>query len=469
MARTKKPGASPSAKTGRKRKPKTLSQQGLLGQKGVNLIERIVLEMSSRWTPSGPNEVGIDGYIELFDRASGSALGKTLAVQSKAVSQFSNETNESFDYQCNARDLDYWLQGNMPVILVVSRPNTDEAYWMSIKDYFSGPEPRATQKIIFSKTTHKFTPESFPDLLELGRFRYSGLYLAPVPRAERLHSNLLHLKDFPSRIWTASTPFRKAKEIWDCFRDSEQNVDGAWILKEKKIFAFHDINDSPWKDVCEPGTVEDFESFDWSDSDNPDRQRQFVQLLNLTLRSQLSPKVRYWPREDCYAYVGYLDAGTKKLKYQSLKRRSSISVVTKYDKKTEDGHTFDWLRHLAFRGKFRRFEEKWYLEITPTYRFTWDGLSLYHFHENALKGIKRLEGNRAVLSSVLFWADCLKPKDGLFANNNRLLVFGELLGFELEVGINDKQWRKQDPDAPPDDPSDVEYPFLPGFREEDDS
>ena len=51
-------------------KPKTLSSQGLLGQQGVNFIEKIVLDMGSRWTPSGPNEVGIDGYIELFDPGS---------------------------------------------------------------------------------------------------------------------------------------------------------------------------------------------------------------------------------------------------------------------------------------------------------------------------------------------------------------------------------------------------------------
>jgi hypothetical protein len=85
------------------RKPKTLSSQGLLGQKGINLIEHIVLEMGSRWTPSGANEVGIDGYIELFDPTSHVALGKTLAIQSKAVSKFANKTEETFDFWCDRR------------------------------------------------------------------------------------------------------------------------------------------------------------------------------------------------------------------------------------------------------------------------------------------------------------------------------------------------------------------------------
>lgn len=81
--------------------------------------------MGSRWTPSGANEVGIDGYIELFDPTTHVAVGKTLAVQSKVVSVFLNDTAEIFDFWCDRRDLDYWLQGNMPVILVVSQASLE--------------------------------------------------------------------------------------------------------------------------------------------------------------------------------------------------------------------------------------------------------------------------------------------------------------------------------------------------------
>ena len=66
--------------------------------------------------------------------------------------------------------------------------------------------------------------------------------------------------------------------------------------------------------------------------------------------------------------------------------------------------------HGISRGQFRFLEGQWYLELTPTYRFTRDGHALERFHEDRLKGIKRIEGNRAVLSSVLFWADYLRPK-----------------------------------------------------------
>lgn len=446
-------------------RPKTLSSQGLLGQKGINLIEKIVLDMGSRWTPSGPNEVGIDGYIELFDPGSHVALGKTLAVQSKAVSAFVNETNETLDFRCERRDLDYWLYGNLPVILIVSRPATGEAYWVSVKDYFADVETRSSPTITFRKSIQRFTVASLHDLLDFGRSPEIGLYLAPVPRSEHLHSNLLPLLRIPSRLYVGATSFRLGREVWACLRRDGMVADGAWILRDRNIVAFHDLTEKPWSLVCEDGTAESFDSSEWADSPDVDRSRQFVQLLNQTLRSQLSPNVRYWPNEDCYAYVGHLDEGKKRLSYPSLQRQSPLSVVSKFRKTTSDGRVFEWLRHLGFRGQFRRFDGQWYLEITPTYRFTWDGNWLYRFHNDALKGIKRLEGNRAVLSAVLFWANYLNPQNDLFATKDHPLTFGNLLGFDLEVGINDQQWSARDPNPPPDGTLNIEDAWLP-FDEE---
>src|SRR5882757_3681888 len=132
-------------------KPKSLPVRIRHGQQGINLIEKIVLEMGSSWTPTGSLDVGIDGTMELFDPASQIALGKILAVQSKVVANPKNETDEGFDYYCEDRDIDYWLQGNMPVVLIVSQPKRGTAYWLSIKDYFNSVERRRAKKCHFSK------------------------------------------------------------------------------------------------------------------------------------------------------------------------------------------------------------------------------------------------------------------------------------------------------------------------------
>jgi hypothetical protein len=68
---------------------------------------------------------------------------------------------------------------------------------------------------------------------------------------------------------------------------------------------------------------------------------------------------------------------------------SRISIVSRFESVTQDGRHFECFRHLAFRGQFRQFDKHWYLEVTPTYRFTSDGQILDRFHEDRLKGIKR--------------------------------------------------------------------------------
>ena len=418
---------------------KTISQRGVTGQIGVNLIERIVLDMSSRWTPSGPNEVGIDGYIELFDPSTRRPLGTTVAVQSRVVSSPENETAESFDYWCRASDLEYWLSNNIPVVLIVSKPSSNEAYWVPIQQYFAGPVRRGSNRITFLKAEQQFTKDSLEQLLRVAAPR-STVYVAPLLRKERLQSNLLALAGVPRRLFVAATDCRTGREVWGAMRRLKADVDGAWVAWDRKLFSFHDLGEPPWTEICEAGTVESFAASDWSESDDVERQTLFVQLLNQTLRAQLRPGVRFFRSEDCFAITGK----ERKLSYASLKRQSRISVVTKYTSTAKDGTKFDRWRHLAFRGQFRRLDGRWYLEITPTYRFTRDGVDLDLFHEDQLNGIKRIEGNRAVLSTIMFWADYLKPKETLFSSEMPPLTFGELATFDIEVGVDDKKWLSRD-------------------------
>ena len=128
--------------------PKKIHTNSIIGEQGINLIQRIVLGMGFMWYPSGGTEAGIDGTIELRDPATGEAFNTIIGVQSKATSgTFTAETTTRFEYLCHARDLDYWLRGNVPVILVVSRPRTNEAYWVSVKDYFKDAAARQSRRV----------------------------------------------------------------------------------------------------------------------------------------------------------------------------------------------------------------------------------------------------------------------------------------------------------------------------------
>jgi Domain of unknown function (DUF4365) len=138
---------------------KVAHHSGFIGQDGINLIATIVGSMRHLWTPtSAQSDLGIDGYIELCrDTEDGKRVATNfiIQVQSKAThSSWSREDENGFVYNVDERDLRHWLAGNHPVILVLSRPSTCEAYWISIKDYFTSFEAKKTRTIYFKKSIH---------------------------------------------------------------------------------------------------------------------------------------------------------------------------------------------------------------------------------------------------------------------------------------------------------------------------
>ena len=421
------------------------------------MIERTCLKMHCTWNPTGAVDVGIDGFIEMFDRRTGDALGKHLAVQSKAVSALANDTGETFDFSCDPRDIAYWRQGNMPVLLIVSQPRTNEQYWVSVKDYFDDPEHESTSTVRFHKMRDRFSEASYGDLLRIGRDESAGLYLGPVPKRETLISNLLPLTSFPRRIWVGESRFGEVRQILPILRNASRRVGNDWILRGGSVISFQNLQEYPWSNICDLGTCEDFEAEEWSDSDDADRQRHFVELLRRALESQLYPAVRYRRDRDCYLFACDLKNAPLEIRYQSLAKQSTVQVVHKYQRTNAEGEDYVWLRHLAFRSRFKHFDGQWYLEVTPTYVFTWDGERLYHFHEESLSGIKQIERNRAVLSGLLLWADYLGGDSSDLFSEPKALRFGPPRRVELPVGIDDEGWRAKGPeDRDAEDAEDAE-------------
>lgn len=261
-----------------KLKPKLFTDAQLIGQQGVNMIEKIVLDMGFLWNPTNL-DVGIDGYIEIRDVETGAASNCIIQVQSKATTDsFTAETGSSFEFLCNERDIDYWMNGNAPVILIRSRPRTDEAYWVSVKDYFSDVRQRKSKKIVFDKVKNRFDASCRQHMIDLAVPTSAGVYLAPLPRTEVLCTNLVPLRSFPEHLYLAETDCRIPADVW-----TRCNAGAAWLLKSKQIISFYDLRESPWTSVCDRGSVEEHNTNEWAFCDDPDIQRDFVWLLNKAL------------------------------------------------------------------------------------------------------------------------------------------------------------------------------------------
>ena len=183
--------------------------------------------------------------------------------------------------------------------------------------------------------------------------------------------------------------------------------------------------------------MDQFNTEEWAFSEDENKRRLFVQLLNAALREDLwSQGVRYHGDQDVYAFMGRPDEPPRRLKYANLKVRSTATVVSHYEHKAKSGKAYKYLRHAAFQGRFRLLGEQWYLEITPTYRFTRNGKDLDRYHENRLSGIKRFERNRSVLSQLLIWQAVLRAP-WTRADRSRLLEFAPLVSFRFSSGVDE--------------------------------
>ena len=427
--------------------PKKIHKNDIIGGQGVNLIEKVVLEMGCLWYPSGGVEAGIDGVIEIRDQATGEVTNQIVQVQSKASNnRFTAETEIGFEYLCDEKDLDYWLNGNAPVIVVRSRPQSGEAYWACVKDRFKDLEARKSRKIHFDKSRDRFDANARTDLLRIAVPKDSGVYLAPPPRTEKLYSNLLGISTYPEKIYIAQTELRRPKQVWDILRDGSDQTQGGWLLTEKTLVSFHDLSEQVWSSVCERGTVEVFDTDEFAFSDEDYTANHFVNLLYLTLKDTLwNHNAKYDKDFDYYHFRATSDLSPREYHYQSLEKRTSRTVFGPYAKKN-DSSQVKYYRHNAFNGKFRRFEQGWYLEINPTYHYTSDGEHLYGFYEDYLKGIKRLENNQAILGQIVMWANLLSKTEDLF-DRTPLLQFGELRTFDIDAGIIDSAWLKHEEKA----------------------
>jgi hypothetical protein len=426
--------------------PKKIGNSDMIGARGVNLIERRILEMGFLWYPSVGAEAGIDGRLEIRNEDS-VVTNCIVSVQSKATDlAFEGETESELTFTCGERDLRYWLKGNLPVIVVYSRPRTDEAYWLSVKDYFSDPIRRAARKLRFAKARDSFNLSAKDALTKLALPNNGGLYLGATPKQETIFTDLLPVKQFPERFYHAHTHFSSRKEALDfLFESAKVSGSEVWrgfTISNSAVYSFYDLSGSRWKEIAEEGTVESDLTFEWSMTSDPVRKRLFVELMNVTLQDQLrEDDIHFSNMDKLYFHRASDDLSDRSRGYRSRRKNASRDVFKRYQSKLDPERT-SYFRHVAFFGHFLELDGNWFLQIAPTYRFTKDGYRDSRFSADALSGIKRLENNQAVHGQVVMWAEFLQ-RETLFSQHN-LIKFCPLMQFTADSGFEDADWVKRE-------------------------
>jgi Domain of unknown function (DUF4365) len=436
---------------------KIITDSAIIGQLGVNFVERILLKMGFVLHTTNSLEAGIDGFVELRDSQTGAASNFIIAVQVKATEQrFPKETSNSFEWPCNQRDLDYWLQGNAPIVLIVARPQQDEAYWMPLKPYFSDLATRARRRIVFDKASNRFDEICASEFTSQAVPIHVGIYGPPIAKREKLYINLLAVTT-PRYLFVGHTEYGDYRELHAAMRRDQRRADLEWIIRRKTLISLHDISEGPFKHYCDQGTVERHETRAWEGSE--DCRNELRQLFGLALKQKMRGyPVLFDPKREYFYFASTAGGRPRRLEYRGLRSDTEREVCGPRRSKI-DGTRVLYFRHSAMQWAFHYIGGRWFLEITPTYHFTRDGSVPDRFASERMKKIKEKEKNAAVLGQVVMWADLLSRPGDLFTDEYPLLQFGRPEILDIENGIDDDKWLARE-DKEERESAQKEFDFL---------
>ena len=421
---------------------KVIQAGSILGQQGINLIEGVVLRMGFVWRVKAEFDAGIDGEIEIRDPQSGAMSGCILNVQGKARSSFQAETESSFEFPVGANDLDYWLNGNVPNILIVCRPSSNEAYWISIRDYFSNPAARKSGKVRFDKAKHRFDEKAASVLVEFARPKDSGLYFVPPKSGETLYSNLIPVTQLPSDVYVADSELSKRRQVFDVFDHLGVKGHGEFVLRGHRIVSVHELKRPEWTGVCDQATVERISFEEWAGEDVETREADVREMLWHCLDSCLYRLgMKFCAKDECFYFRQPRGREELSTTVQGVEKPAQRALVARYE--SGKPKQLRGYKHAAFSARFWNFDGDWFLEVTPTNFYTTDGKARKANSAQLRKGIKQIERNHSVFGHVNMWSELLAGtvESDLLRTAYPHLSFGRWKTFECPVAIIDAAWR----------------------------
>ena len=421
---------------------KKISQSDIIGERGVAHVRKVVAAMGYLFYETGGVEAGVDGFIEIRDPATGEVANQTIQFQSKATTKrLPGDSDKGFHWPCSDKDIRYWSFGTMPMILIVVDLESDTAYWKDLREWFVSDEYRAARKVIFHKDADEFNAEAAHAIRAVSEYGKPGNYYSAPRKSEFQTPNLLRVTRLPETLFWAPTEAMSVRQFWYQARQLDPYPHREVILRENAVLSFRSLDAHPWREVCDAGAMEEFDAGEWAQTEDPDRERDFVHLLNLALQQMVYRDLRFDPKHRTLFFKPSRGPKKRRYGYHAEHKRSKRWVASPYHRGNPPEIAF-W-RHSAFSWQFMRIGEDWFVQITPTYHYTRDGFERDGFAAEHLAGIKRQEWNDDVRGQFVMWREFLiaQGKDDLFGDAYPFLGFAAVEKLRADFGINDAFWK----------------------------
>jgi hypothetical protein len=252
--------------------------------------------MGHHWHPgAGDLDTGIDGEIELVDPATAEVRNFRIGVQSKATEGvWRQETDDGLLYKARPKDIDYWMSSNQPVLLVVSRPRTNEAYFRNVQQWCSDPKVRATGLVDFNKQTDRFDASAASRLFA-SEARVEIVLEPPLVHCRvrrRSKSNLLPIYWRTESIWSVVSPAEKWGDWFQKALAAEQaRTDLA--MRDGRLWSLTDFSDAFLEAIEVDDAPEIIPLADYAESDLRDHQNLIFELVRKTIVSAQHRQLRW--------------------------------------------------------------------------------------------------------------------------------------------------------------------------------
>ncbi|MBX9591708.1 MAG: DUF4365 domain-containing protein [Hyphomonadaceae bacterium] len=426
---------------------KKVTRQQIAGSQGEAFVKERANAMGFLYSPYGPPEAGYDGLLELRDPDTGAPSGRLIAVQVKTTDDgdYTADDGKSFQYLMDTEDVAYWREGNLPVIVVLVHLGRREAFWKSV-DTGQGQGER---RLHVTRSSDSFAETARDALAALCVAKSGfGVWFPTYKGGERAHMNLLEVV-LPEEIYVGATPFKTGRDALFALLDKDERPPDDWTIRSGHFTSFRDPRGTVLDRIVDGGSIEVVAASDVVFPDDEADEHAVIDLLRRTLTAQLDGLLAFNRDQKAFYFPAAEKTIEKKYAYTSLKIPTSADVVKKYEK---DGR-LKFVRHHAFEPRFWRVGDAWFLSVSPTFVFTWDGVRPDRFAGGRLAGKKQREFNSSLLGQFVMWRHLLtglgqkSATASLFdlePERDHILQFGAVETLALPRGVPDDVWRSSE-------------------------
>jgi hypothetical protein len=249
----------------------------------------------------------------------------------------------------------------------------------------------------------------------LGRSASNGVVEEPPQQpTETVYSTLLPVERMPNFVFGAPCELRDEKDVKKSLRDIPVGELAPFILRDSKLFAFHDLcdPDNPFRDVINVKTAQRYVARSWWD--DPNYYKWFIELLNRVLNKITGRRgLNFDKKHHRYFFQPEKAGQVREVSYRPLnKDKETRKVVWQpISKTTGEGRGYWYHRAVALRF-FRISSTDWCLSIRPELHVTKDGIEPLASEKIGARVTRKKSRmfNYDLLGEVQFWRDYLSEQ-----------------------------------------------------------